>query len=93
MTSDEILVAISSIWDRAQARMDAGRPTLRHILLAYSMAPGDSEIAPRAWLTEFEADRLHELGLMVGPVIRAEAAERIQAKRGARAKSLDATHE
>lgn len=80
MNGNELLAEIAKIWDRAQARMDAGEPTQREIRLAYSMPPGDSEIAPRAWLTEFESERLHELGLLARPVLQAEAEARLAAR-------------
>jgi len=59
MTSSEI----AHIWALADARMNAGEPKHRDGHLAYSMAPGDSEISSRLWVTESEADRLHMLKL------------------------------
>ena len=86
MTSEQMAGEIDRLWSGAQARQDAGEPTLRYTPIAYSMAPGDSEISPRAWLTEFEADRLHSLGLTIGPAMREEASQRIKLKRSQHAR-------
>jgi len=62
MPSD-LLAEINSLWAIANARRDAQESPRRHIALAYSMMPGDSEISARAWLDEAESDRLHALTL------------------------------
>lgn len=66
---------MAALWRTAEARRDAGEPPARANRPAYSLPPGDGEISARPWLTEAEADRVHEIWLNIQAAQAGQAAQ------------------
>lgn len=71
---------MAALVDAAEARMASGAPPVRYMPMAYSVPAGDGGMGCIPWLSEDEAQRLHDLRLSVSACEQREAAQRIREK-------------